>query len=270
MRTGANEVSLFDLKQRNQTAQDTPKGRQMLVFALAAVLIWVLGFAGEPAAHASAWYMPKPVVQFYEGFMAKLGHLRKLDEENRHLRWQLAKSRIEDAKLARVALYWREKARADAIKSEAVSEGGLPASRTIASLEIVHANLGSRSPAKVFSEASSAFADEDFQTAARDFIFLAKNPHAIAFQTPQTFYLAGVSLYKIGNMKQAESYLREAVQNAAGASVSYAPRALSWIALCKLRLGDQAGSRRVIHELIEKYPRSREAHRLNRRGGNAG
>lgn len=204
--------------------------------------------------------------QFINDFHKKIEHAAKVDQENESLRKRLSEIEVRFSHVEHEAAQCREHARADRIKHDAVEEGGHEASRTLASLKTFDEKLLSRPPKAIYEEALKSFAKDDFETAAKALAFLSDNEENDAFQTVQVYYLTGVSLYKVGNFKRAITYLERAKSHAEGDELSYVPRTLGWIALCQKKLGNRAGEKQAIKELIEKYPKSKEARRLN---GNA-
>jgi TolA-binding protein len=210
-----------------------------------------------------------PFRALYQTFMSKLGRMRTLDEDNEFLRRRLAELEIENARLTSGSLAVCEKERAEEIKAEAKHEGGVETARTIASLNPKDEKMLSQAPEAIFKDAMKAFGKGDYETTAKALTHLAysEDKESKEYQTAQAFYIGGVSLYKMGNYKKAHHFLERALASATKEDVAYAPRAMAWIALCQARLGDKAGERRTIFDLIQKYPKSKEARGLNRRGG---
>lgn len=201
----------------------------------------------------------------WNAFHEKLRQAAELDADNDHLRRRVAELELERARLSEEGQVFHEASRARKLKKEAVEEGGSEAARTVASLKLADPKLLSKPPRAIFEAALEAFDDEDYETAGRALVFLVENPENGAFQDAQGFYLTGVSLYKVGNFKRAIAYLEKSVAHARdGGDISYAPRALGWIALAHKRLGDDNAGKRTIRELIQKFPKSKEARRLNR------
>lgn len=203
---------------------------------------------------------------YFTSLGERLEQAAHLDQENELLRKKVAELQADRAKLEQADSERREQARASAMKHEAVAEGGVEASRTLASLKTADEHLLAKPPKAVFEQSLKAFADGDFETAAKALVFLADNGENDSFQTPQVFFLAGVSLYEVKNYKSALAYFARAQKDAGGDDLSYAPRALGWIALCHKKLGETAAEKKTVHELIQRYPKSKEARRLN---GNA-
>lgn len=203
---------------------------------------------------------------YFQRVWTKLDELRNMDEQNDMLRRRVAELEIENATLSHRYLDCRETARAKKIKTRAMREGGVETARTVASLNPSVPELLSRPPKGIFDAGLRAFNAGDYETAAKAFTQLAELSENPVFQTAQVFFLGGVSLYHLGNFKKAEGLLSEASTHATGAAHAFAPRALAWIALCRAKLGDHEGSRRAAHELIQKFPRSKEARKVNRRG----
>lgn len=200
----------------------------------------------------------------WHAFLVKLEHMQSLDEHNAHLRKRTAELELENARLQDRFAECRENKRAETIKHEAKREGGSETSRTIASLNTADEALLSRPPKLIFDQALKAFNSNDFETSAKALSFLAMHPENDAFKTSETFYLAGVSLFKVSNFKKALWHFEQAHKHAQGDAISYAPRALGWIALCQAKLGDKPAEKATVRELIQKYPKSKEARRLNR------
>ncbi len=217
--------------------------------------------------HKSSWrllFERSVVAEVYRTFEEHLHEAANLDQDNEILRKRVATLEAENGHLVDASFECREAARATELKAEAVAEGGLETSRTIASLKTAEPELLKKSPKQIFDSAAEAFAKNDFETAGKAFVYLVDNSEDDAFQDAQTFYLTGVSLYKLGNYKRAVSYLEKAEKHAKVEDLSYGSRALGWIALCQKKLGNTRAEKSTIRELIQKYPRSPEARRLNR------
>lgn len=206
------------------------------------------------------------LARLFQSTHAKLEHAAHLDSENEELKMRISRLEIEVANLRDQNSHHHELARAEHLKHEAKHEGGVETARTIASLKTADPELLSRPPKKVFDEALKRFNSEDYETAAKALVFLADNEENDSFQTAQTFYLTGVSLYKMGNYKTALGYFARAEKAAHDADLSYAPRALGWMALCYKKLGDRKAESATVDKLIHDFPKSKEARRLN---GNA-
>ena len=207
----------------------------------------------------------------YQSFLTKLAQMQNLDEDNAALRKKVAMLEAQNAELQEAqAVGCEEQPRADVIKAEAKQEGGVESARTIASLATPDPTLLARPPKAVFESAMQSFQNNDFESAAKALVFLTDNSENDAYLTAQTYYFAGVSLYQIGNYKQAIEKFEHAAKLAtatdAANNVSYAPRSLLGISLCQARLGNKAAEAKTVRELIQKYPMSREARRLNRHG----
>ena len=218
-------------------------------------------------AHKSSWQLlfeQSVVGEVYRTFEEHLREAANLDQDNEKLRKRVAELEAESSHLVEASFECQEIQRAAQLKAEAVNEGGLETARTIASLKTADPELLKKSPKIIFDSAAKAFAKNDFETAAKAFVFLVDNSEDDAFQDAQTFYLTGVSLYKIGNYKRSLAYLEKAGKHAAVEDHSYGPRVLGWVALCQKKLGNTRAEKNAIHELIQKYPRSQEARRLNR------
>lgn len=211
-------------------------------------------FAGDHGFVATVWH----------AFLLKLEHMQSLDEHNAHLRKRAAELEIANARLQDQYAECRENKRAEVAKREAKREGGAEHSRTIASLSTADEALLSQPPKAIFEKALQSFNSHDFETSAKALSFLATHPENDSFKTAETFYLAGVSLFKVANYKKALWHFEQARKHAEGSAISYAPRALGWIALCHAKLGDNAAEKAAVRELIQKYPKSKEARRLNR------
>lgn len=200
----------------------------------------------------------------YRTISEKLRQAANLDQDNESLRQRLALLEVENSRLVEAHLECREQVRSDTIKSVALAEGGVESARTIASLKTADQDLLSKPPKVIFDQAAKAFERGDFETAGKAFVFLVDNSENDAFQDAQTYYFAGVSLYKLGNYKRALSYLTKSEKHATAEELSYGPRALGWMALCQKKLGNRHEENKTIRELIQKYPKSQEARRLNR------
>ncbi len=183
---------------------------------------------------------------------------------------KVATLEAENAQLHfKVSQSCEEKSRAHALKAQAVEEGGLEHSRTLASLEeSVEQDIVSKPPKAIYEEAIFAFNSKDFEKAAKTLSLLADNKENKAYQTVRIMYLSGVSFYNVANYKRALQYFNRAVQIATNESVapdeiSYAPRAQSWVALCWQKIGNETERKKAVFELVQKYPKSKEARRLN-------
>jgi len=216
------------------------------------------------AAHAPVQHKQGFWATLWHQFNQKLERMQSLDEDNEKLRESVAKLELENAHLARKSDEVAEQTRSEELKAKSHAEGGHDAARTVASLKAADESFSSKPPKEVFNEAADAFANGDFETSAKAMVFLADNEDNVAFRTASTFYMAGVSLYKLNNFKRALSYLKRAEEEAKGHDVAYAPRAMAWMALCHERLGAHAERERTIKELLGKYPKTREAQTLNR------
>lgn len=224
--------------------------------------------------------------RIWRDFLQKVDRLRDLDMKVGFLRERLAEVELESATLMYEAVSCQEDARAHRIKEKAVAEGGLETARTIASLRPSSRFrvLLKQPPNQIFETAASAFVLADYETAGKGFSYLVEELEDSSFKTAQTYYLGAVSLYRLGNYKRAKLYFQRALEHAdpgpwkdgvsqeersisavpTNSGISYAPRALAWVALCNAKLGDRAGRDHAIRELIQKYPKSKEARRLNR------
>lgn len=225
-----------------------------------------------PKAQKPGWFATM-AGRVFGPFLAKLHELQELDENTSMLKKKVADLAVENAELKKIAASRAEEHRAERIKSEAKAEGGVEHARTISSLEVFEPGLLSKPPKAVFDGALKAFHAGDYETSAKAFVQLADNEENDAFNTAQVNYLAAVSLYYVGNYKSAERFFEKSMKLAqarapAGSGevshLGYVPRGMAWRALCLARVGDQAGARQAVHELIQKYPKSREARRLNR------
>ncbi|MBI3557443.1 MAG: tetratricopeptide repeat protein [Deltaproteobacteria bacterium] len=202
--------------------------------------------------------------QAYRAFEEKLRQAAELDQDNEILRKRVAALESENGHLVDASFECREEIRANGLKADSVAEGGVETSRTIASLKTADPDLLKKTPKVIFDAAAEAFAKNDYETAGKAFVYLVDNSEDDAFQDAQTLYLTGVSLYKVGNYKRAVGYLEKAETHAKVEDLSYGPRALGWMALCQKKLGNTRAEKNTIRELIQKYPRSPEARRLNR------
>lgn len=208
----------------------------------------------KPGFFATVWH----------AFLLKLERMQTLDENNAALRTRTAELEVENARLAEQYSDCREHKRAEQIKEEAQHEGGTETARTIASLSTADEALLSHPPKAIFEQAMRAFNGGDFETAAKAFAFLAHHPENDSYKDANTFFMAGVSLFKVENYKKALWHFEQAHKHATGEDVSFAPRALGWVALCQAKLGDKKAEQAAVRELIQKYPKSKEARRLNR------
>lgn len=213
----------------------------------------------EPGFILSAWH----------DFTEKIDHIRNADEDNTRLRKQVAKLEIENAKLtALIVEGCKQKKRVGKITKRAIQEGGVRHARVIASLPKTK-HLEDPSPAdfeKLYKQGINKFNDSDYENAAPIFLKLVEEEN---YQNAQTYYFLGVSLFQLDNYKQAHKYFARAISMAKKTDsglndISYAPRSYAWIALCYNKLGNESASKRAVHDLIHRFPRSKEAQRLNR------
>ena len=219
----------------------------------------------EKAPHVeAAAEKPSVLATMWHAFLLKLEHMQSLDEHNEALRKRMAELEIENARLSSRFAECRDENRATTIKHEAKREGGVETARTIASLQTHDQALLTKPPKAIFDEAVKAFNGGDYETAAKALGFLATHPENDSYKNAATFYLAGVSLFKVANYKAAQSHFESALKHATGDEIVYAPRSMGWIALCHAKLGDKTAEKTVVRELIQKYPKSKEARRLNR------
>lgn len=253
--------------------------RCVFLIALVLVMAPVRGLASadvhaekshhEEKPHHEATKVEAPKKQgaleiLWRGFLTKLERMKNLDQQNEALRQRTAELEIENARIASRYAECRDEKRVVAIKREAKREGGVETARTIASLQTHDQAMLTKPPKAIFDEAMKAFNAGDYETAAKALGFLAEHPENDSYKNAATFYLAGVSLFKVGNYKAARAYFEHALKYSTGDEIVYAPRSMGWIALCHAKLGDKAAEKTVVRELIQKYPKSKEARRLNR------
>ncbi len=217
-----------------------------------------------------------PVKVLWTSIDEKLAHLQKLDEENKELKMKVVKYEIELAKFKHEKLNEEENKKASHIKLAAKEEGGKESSRQIASLEVADETILSLPPKKIYEKAVQAFSARDYETSAKAFVQLSDTEDNEAYHTAQVAIFAGISLYHVGNYKQASKYLERSLKlmktrapaSAEGESESeLAPQAMAWLSLCRAQVGDTNGARHIVQGLIQQYPKSREARRLNRNEG---
>jgi TolA-binding protein len=201
---------------------------------------------------------------FFVEFKAKLDQIQNVDQENEVLRKRIAELEIQNAELAEKRLNHHEKEKSEHLKAEAKTEGGLETSRTIASLKAADDNLISKPPKAIYQSGVKYFESEDYESAAKAFALLVENKENDAYQTAPVFYFAAVSLYKLKNYKKSAQYFEWIIHNSKKQEVSFAPRSMSWLALCYAKLGNKKAEKQVVRELLEKFPKSKEARRLNR------
>lgn len=242
----------------------------LILFSLPCV--FATGHESHHVSWAHYFYKKSGLNDLIAGFRLKLNNLQYLDAKLEQLLTQVAELETKNAELNyELQAGCHEKQRAEVLKHQAEHEGGVQTARTIASLQPAEPDLLSKPPKFVFESALKAFEREDFETAAKGFVTLVENPENNAFQTAQVFYLSGVSLYHLGNYKNALQYFNQAIhfanQHDGGVNdISFAPRAMGWIALCYQNLGNTPEVKQVIKNLIQKFPKSKEAQRLNRHG----
>lgn len=201
---------------------------------------------------------------YVKSFWQKLDHIRKVDEQNERLIKKLALLEMENATIKKGTVERKEAGRSQSLKKHATLEGGVPEARTLASLETADPNLLSQEPRKIYEGAMAAFVEEDYATAAKAFLHLTESPETTDYSTAETNYFAALSLYNLHNYKQALRYFEYSYKQAKGEEVTFAPRAMAWIAVCQKKLGRSVAGQTTVKELIEKFPRSKEAQRLNR------
>jgi len=225
--------------------------------------------AGQ-TAHHNARHEAKPSVfrAFFDEMIRKVRELAAADQVNQELRARVAELELMNQRLAYETLKNRESARVEENRKKNEAEGGRAASRTIASLEPSDAHILSKPPKEIFSAGVQAFGKGDHETAASAFLALAENKENTAYHRPQVFFLAGVSLFKMKNYKTAKTYFEKAAQSAEALGeqsdeLAYAPRALAWLALAHNELGESDAKKNVLKNLIQNYPKSQEARRVN-------
>jgi TolA-binding protein len=239
--------------------------RRVLIFSIFVFTIAAVAAAraserdAVPARGITAWFKA-----LYAEATLKFDRAANLDRDNEALRQRTAELELANARLQSDSFDCLEKKRADQLKEEAKHEGGVEISRTIASLRLSDEDLLARPPKIVFEAASHAVERGDFETAAKGFKYLADSEENETYQTPQTYFLAGYSLFRLRNYKLALKYLGESARRARGDDLAYAPRALAWVALCHAKLGNKAASQKAARELLQRFPKSSEARRLNR------
>jgi TolA-binding protein len=212
------------------------------------------------------WMKHNFVTHAWRRFAAKVDHLRKLDEASEVLAQRVANLELQNAGLAQTIAERREAERAAAIRSVARAEGGVEVSRTIASIEAPAAELLAMKPVEIYGAALKSFNAGEYEHATKVFAHLLDDKENGTYQEARTYFLAGIAAYKISNFKTALGWFEQARAKAIGESVSFAPRALAWEALCHSKLGNKKAEAKVMRELIDQYPKSKEARRFN---GNA-
>ncbi len=158
-----------------------------------------------PKAQKPGWFATI-VSRVFGPFLAKLHELQELDANTSMLTQKVADLEVDSAEFKKIATSRAEEHRAGRIKREARAEGGVEYARTISSLEVFEPGLLAKPPKAVFDAALKAFHAGDYETSAKAFVQLADNEANDAFNTAQVNYLAGVSLYYVGNYKSAERF----------------------------------------------------------------
>lgn len=226
-------------------------------------------FAGAARTNAHVeTAKPNPLKVLWNEFLRKMHELAAADQLNEQLKARVAELEIMNQRLAYEALQAKEAKRVERLVLKSKEEGGKATSRTIASLQPADPKLLSKPPKAVFEAATAAFSKGDYETAASAFVSLASNSENAAYQRPQVFFMAAISLFKLENFKVSKVYLERTMQSAVALGeesddLAYAPRAMAWLALVHEKLGDKQAKKQTIHELIQKYPKSVEARRLN-------
>lgn len=221
------------------------------------------GFFTQASAAANGLYN-QVLGNAIQNFWQKLDHIRNVDEQNEQLTKKLAALELENATIKGISVETKERSRSKVIRHHAVQEGGVPQARTVASLESSDPELLSKSAEEIYQGALAAFVAEDFETAGKAFLHLTESPETTDYNTAETHFFAGLSLYNLGNYKQALKQFESAKSQAKDEAVAFAPRALAWMAVCQNKLGRGIAGKKTVKDLIEKFPRSKEAQRLNR------
>ena len=124
--------------------------------------------------------------------------------------------------------------------------------------------LLSAPPRKVFQEAMKAFDHGEYDRAARGFVALATNQDNQTFATPQVRFLAGVSLYHLKNYGGALKFFDQVLSSSHDTkSIVLSPKALLWKALAQRKLGQASEAKATAQRLLEQYPDSPEARKIN-------
>ncbi len=206
----------------------------------------------------------KELKDYFKHTWSKIERLGRVDQENEVFKNRIVEVESANAKLTLQLLACYELDRALQLKKTAKKEGGIETARTISSLEAENEEIMLHPPKEIFHAALKAFSSQDYETSAKAFVKLIENSENAAFQKAPIFYLTGVSLYKVRNYKKAKEQFEQVLQLSKEKELSFAPRALSWIALCFDKLGDFNARKKTVENLIQKYPRSKEAQKLNR------
>jgi TolA-binding protein len=207
------------------------------------------------------------VKKIYLDFIKKIDDLRYAQEEIEKLREKIAELEKKHSEEKYHQLKELELKKVEELKSKALFEAGVEVGRTISSLNFQ--KLRSKPPKKVFEESYSALLKKDYETAATGFLFLVNNKENLKYHSAQTFYLAGLSLYKLQNYKQALSYFKQSVEiEKKEKNIEYTPKSLTWISLIYEKLGDIKESRRIASIVFQEFPETKEAKVLNKKSKN--
>ncbi|MEW6057319.1 MAG: tetratricopeptide repeat protein [Bdellovibrionota bacterium] len=241
------------------------------VFFLAILVVILMSAPGVLASGSghSSHSAPKTGIlqalqQIYHGFLHKLDHLKELDHQNQALKQRAAELETQNALLVYEVLSCKDEARAKNLKTHSLREGGVEDSRTLASLGAPDPEILSQPPKAVYEKALKVFEAQEYEQAAKLFVSLVENAENDAYKDAHVYFLTGVSLFKVRNYHRARHYFEQTLKQAKAQDIAYAPRALSWIAICHAKTGDRKSEKRIIHEILQKYPKSKEARRLNR------
>ncbi len=231
-------------------------------------------------AKTPSWFskLIAPLTEIFHTIDEKLTELQKMDEDIQILKSKVVKYEIENTELKSEKQALEEKQKAEHIKAVAKAEGGQESARPISTLEVADETILSLPPKKIYRSAIKAFSVRDYETSAKAFMQLSDTEDNEVYHTAQVAMFAGVSLYHVGNYKQASKYFERSLKLAtkkidqvrapaqAGdeSDNELAPQAMAWLSLCRAQVGDTNGARHIVQGLIQQYPKSREARRLNR------
>jgi hypothetical protein len=197
-------------------------------------------------------------------FLKKVDDLRRVDERNEELSKRVAKMEIENAALRSKLSKTKQQKVADRQKRLAKRESGVPFARTIASLKPKEAVLSQKSAADVYALGFRAYDEQDYDLSAQAFLHLLSSPEATDYVTSESHFFAAASLFRLHNYQKALFHFEQSQKLAVGEELEFAPRSAAWIAVCQKRLGRVPAAQSAVKALIEKFPQSKEALRLNR------
>lgn len=202
--------------------------------------------------------------QFWEGLVGKARALERLHYENERLT-------LENANLRRWAMASKfacqeqhSKTKTRETSSALLKQTGTPVGRALASLDYrppMHLL-----PGQLYTLGVSYFNGRDDEKAAVIFSYLTEMEDQPQFKSPSVLLIAGVSWYRLQNLKMANRFFDRALQAPeTESSLRYLARARLWKAVVAHRLGSTKESQKWMRNLVVNHPHSTEAGWVNRR-----